>query len=447
MTQNTETTARQPIAREFVREDKLPQLAERLVKMNKQASKVGAEPITAEPTGAEETRVTKIIKDARGGKREIAHLFIEIQVFGDQPKMPGGFTLLGVVDHREALALVNEVPGQTMPAGQRDRGPICDHCEAIRRRSDTFVLRSEAGEVVQVGRQCLGDFLGVSVNDPSRALLFFMGVGEVLGFGDDDDFDMRAYGGSGGSGGWRMDVEGIVQISAAIIDVNGFVSRSRCEQVGQEATSSRVMDFIDPPRFSSNEAAARAEFESWVAKVSAKMTPELDEEVTAAIEWAATQTGDSEFIQNVATLAQLSSVSRKYLGTVVWIIAGYRKAQQRLRETANKAELFGNSQHFGEIKKRMEAELTLIEVRAIDGHFGTSYLTTFVTTEGNKVKWFASNDPTGEYGGFEGGWEIGQTRHVKLTPKNHGEWQGTPETGVNRVAEFIPKVKKTKKSA
>jgi hypothetical protein len=439
MTQKTKT----PIALAFVREDNLPALAERITKINKQASKVGAEPVTVSPTGVEETRVTKVVKDASGQDRNITHQWVEVAVFGEQPKLAGGWTLLAVIDHREAIALVNTVPGVPVsPVGQRDRGPVCDHCNVTRRRSDTFVLLAEDGRIVQVGRQCLADFLGLSSNDPSRALLFFVGLGDVLSFEDDDEISFRAYGGA-----WQLEIASIVKLSGAIIDVNGFVSKSRSESLQQEATSSRVMDFIDPPQFSGRDAAAaRAEFQAWVSKVEAKMTPALDAEVTAAIQWAASQTGDSDFIQNVASLAQLTSVGRKYLGTVVWIMAGYRKDQQRLQEAQSKARLFGNSQHFGTEKQRMEAELTLVDVRAIDGHYGTSYLTTFVTSDGNKAKWFASNDPTdAQYSSFEGGWEVGQTRNVKFTVKSHGDWQGTLETGITRVA--APKAPKAKKKA
>jgi len=437
------TTNTTPIAQEFVRDTHVEAMEARIAKMNKQAAKLGVAPIVAVRTGQEEERVTGHMVDAAGRKFTFRHNFIEFAVYGEQPKLPGGWSLLAVIDHREELPIVNTVPGiPVSPVGQRDRGPICDHCNAIRRRSDTFVLLAEDGRLVQVGRQCLADFLGMASNDPTSALMFFMGIGDVLGF-DNEDMEpggFRAYGAN-----WRLDIVDVVRISGAVTDVNGFVSRSRSEQVGQEATSSRVMDFIDPPRFSGRDAErARAKFRAWVAKVEEKMTPALDEEVTAAIAWAASQTGDSEFIQNVATLAQLKSVSRKYLGTVVWIMAGYRKAQDKLREAEAKAKVFGKSEHVGEVAKRMEADLKLIDVRPIDGDYGTTYITTFVDGDGNKVKWFASNDPQSEYSAFEGGWELDQVRHVKMTPKKHDSYNGVLETVVNRVAPFTPKAKKAK---
>jgi hypothetical protein len=81
---------------------------------------------------------------------------------GETPKLPGGWTLVGVIELLEGNVLLRNVPGETMPVLYRDaaRATLCEHCNTKRNRTATFVVRDEAGAHKQVGRQCLADFLG-----------------------------------------------------------------------------------------------------------------------------------------------------------------------------------------------------------------------------------------------------------------------------------------------
>ncbi len=428
-----------PIAIDFVRKDNLDAIGARIEKMNKQARKLALAPIVAKRTGHEEERVIKTVRNAIGERVEIKHLFVEIAVYGEQPKLPGGWALLGVIDHREKVALINSVPGRQVPADQGKRGEICDHCSTKRRRADTFILEAtDDGRIMQVGRRCLADFLGLTENDPVKAFEFFMGIGKVF-TGEGDELELGGF----GSHDSRLDVAGIVRLSGAIIDTNGFVSRSRAETVGHIPTSQRVLNFLNPPKFSGRDAAiAAAEFRAWAEAVDGKMTDALDAETKLAVEWAtaeAAKPAASEFIAKLGALVECETVARKYLGTVVWIMAGYRKAMERLAEAEAKKSLFSNSSHVGTIKNRIEADLVLIDVRALETDYGTTYLTVFVDTNGNCIKWFASSDPRSEHGAFEGGWKDGQARYVKMTIKKHDTWKGIAQTIVNRIAPSKPK--------
>ena len=185
-----ETTKQANVA--LVPECRLPELDERLVAVSKQARKLGLEPITYTRTGVEELRVIKRIRTALDEFVEHKALFVEIEIHGEIPKLPGGWTLLAVVNHEEGMPIVKCVPGFELPEGQRDRGALCDHCGTARSRKDTFVLRADDGRVVQVGRNCLADFLGVSAFKPEAllALVAFLrdpsaGIGDFE-YGDGD---------------------------------------------------------------------------------------------------------------------------------------------------------------------------------------------------------------------------------------------------------------------
>ena len=91
-----------------------------------------------------------------------------VVVEGERPLLPGGWTFWGVVRHTEDGNLVLSVAGDALPVEFRTAAPTCDHCHTARRRNDTFVVRSEAGEIRRVGRQCLADFLGTGAEDRKR---------------------------------------------------------------------------------------------------------------------------------------------------------------------------------------------------------------------------------------------------------------------------------------
>ena len=118
MTQTIETP--EPIAQGFVIDALFPELTKRLARINKQAAKVGAEPVRFELTGKEKTRAVKgrMVEDVDPETGDSLGRCIhveqfehsaEVAIFGEQPKLLGDWTLLGVIDHREKVALVNAV--------------------------------------------------------------------------------------------------------------------------------------------------------------------------------------------------------------------------------------------------------------------------------------------------------------------------------------------------
>jgi hypothetical protein len=58
-----------------------------------------------------------------------------------------------------------------LPERFRTLGPVCEHCHLSRGRKETFIVRHEDGRMVQVGRQCLRDFLGHDSPDHLVALV------------------------------------------------------------------------------------------------------------------------------------------------------------------------------------------------------------------------------------------------------------------------------------
>ena len=416
-----------PIITAFIPETAIEALEKRLKQVNRQATKLGVEPIRYELTGCEEQRRTKNHEPFvfAGERIEFTERFVEVAVFGEQPKLPGGWMLLGVVDHREALPIVKCVPGNELPEGQRERGPVCDHCDAKRRRVDTFVLRAEGGRVVQVGRQCLGDFLGLSVNDPARQLAWWIGANGVLSGLDDGDYP-------GPRARPMVDVREATLVAAACVDEFGWVSRQRARaDYDATATAARVQSLLFPPIF-----ASRKDGEWWREMrdaVELRATDALKAEVEAALAWAAAHAASkSDYLLNLAACALSGQVGKDKLGLVTSLIAAYRREQERLVHAERKAKLGANSEHVGEVKQRLTRELTLLEKpHANEGAYGVTYRCELIDGDGNLFVWWASNDPTLEQ---NLGLVVGASAKVKATVKKHEEWKGSKRTVVTRLA-------------
>lgn len=403
-------------------EARLPELVDVLVRANKQALKLGVPGITYR-RGAVEDRVVSRVVNAGGLEVKVKARFVEVEIEGTIPVLPGGWTLIAVVNHEEGLPIVKNVPGQELPAGQRERGMICDHCQTSRGRKDTFVVRAENGDVRQVGRNCLADFLGVSGYSPEALLALIRFLAAPLdGFGDPDaeDFGYEGF----ARGRTTIDVVEVVQVAGAMIDEHGWVSRARSQASNGEeaATADGVARFLFPPsRPTEQELAERAQ-------IRGRFTEALANEARAAIEWAARYEGDNDYLLNLKVIASREVVGFDKLGLAVSMMAAYRREVERLRERERKAR---SSTFIGEVKKREVFTLKLVAHRAIDGYYGTTHRCEFETASGATVVWWASNDPT--YG--PDAWPIGEERTVKATVKKHEEFKGLKTTVVTRVTE------------
>ena len=412
-----EAEVRQVAAADRIHELDLAEVEKRIERINRQARKVGAPPVELFIVG-EELRPSKHKLTAEGWVPTQVDRYLEVYVVGSQPSLPGGWRLAGVVDYRQAVPLVSTVPGAELPFDPRDRGATCDHCETARARAEVFVLVDAAGAGVQVGRNCLGDFLGLASNDPAQALIRFASLSDVLGFDEEG-------GGSRGPSGFYL--KEILVLSGAIVNVSGWVARSRAAMEGITSTSARIQEYLNPPKFA-YECKASAEYREWRAKVSEQLADDgwkaLCAEADMAITWAQGRRG-SEFEKELADISQCEFLGVRYLGRAAYILPGFRKEQERLNEAARRTARFATSAWLGAEKQRLELDLELVGVKLIDGDYGTTTLATFDDGKGNQVKWFASNFPE---------WPIGEKRAVKATVKKHDEYKGVKQTVVTRVA-------------
>ncbi len=411
-----------------VLDHRMAELEHKIVKINRRAKKLGCPEVVLEVSEPYDLPV----KDPDTGKVKYLVRKRAVKVVGDPPRVDG-WTLAAKLMHMDGLVIIAAVPGETVPVEFREVSPgRCDHCHAHRLRNDTFLLRCEADDSYKVvGRNCLADFLGG--HDPKRVAAMcelMIAVGEAL----------EAEEGWSCGGHYRLDPIDVLTRTAVAIREVGWLSRTAARNSTMPVMA--TADIVANDFFSIDKR-----YQDQLAK---KATTGDASEAEAAWEWAATaaECSSNDYLYNVQTVAQMTSLDTRLLGIACSILVAYRKFMDReIERRKAKAE----SHHFGTVGKREVFELTLIGYTSCEGYYGTTHIFRFIEGEGNRVTWFSSRDVEWAWGvdeetGDSTELRRGDTFTVKATVKKHEEYKGVAQTVVTRVTPHTPKPKKVRKS-
>jgi hypothetical protein len=388
----------------------------RLVEVNKKAAKLGVPDVTMTVGD----KMVKTIMTPDGGST-LEAIYFNVTINGEVPRYDGwGFT--ASLELTDEGSLIRTMPGMECPPEHRERGNVCDHCGTNRRRANTYVVVHDDGRSMNVGKNCLKDFMGSNRLNPALFANYFS---YLL-----DCFDSPE-----GFGGFRhgdptYDIATVLEVTGAVISSYGWVSGGMI-QAGKHpgpSTASEVRTFLNY-----NDKHASQSEKLMVAKVKAELeaTRELRiAEGQAAVAWI---TGDehakpaNDYIHTIRVLAKRGWLGRKDFGFGCSILSGWRNAMSRKadreREAAASGKVPVESQHVGTIKERREFTLKVNRVMALAGAFGVTHLHLMEDADGNRFKWFGSTSLD----------ESEDFVTVKATVKNHGEYKGIKETILNRV--------------
>lgn len=387
----------------------LPELELRIEKLNKQATKVGAPPITIDVLGSE-------YKDVTQGTMVLRKKMIRVRVNGNPPKM-AGWSLVARVEHMENNAILHVVPGEDNPELRRfykaepDR---CDHCHKVRRRIDTFIVRNNLGEYKQVGRNCLRDFLGGK--DPKGILWYvsaFQDLSEMLNI-------MRTGGGgSSARSEYYQPFEVILAAAVALSNKYGYVS-SKSETKTPTSAEVRFAYFTMPTAHEThNEQEIRH-----VATIDAQ-SPNVKKEVEDIVKWfdaLPKEKLDEPFFHNVHAIREEGHVSSRSVGYVVGLIPTYRREMGLIKQR----QQFAASQHVGQVGQKIPpTQVEVIGVRDYHSGFGPTQIVRFRDTNGNTLSWFNNSS--------DRDFQRGDHMTIIGTVKKHDEYQGHLQTLLTRV--------------
>jgi hypothetical protein len=382
--------------------ENLPALEKRINRYIKQAEKNGA-PTPVFNITDETDEETK-----KENGRSYIHTYRFVIAAGDPPSLEG-WTFVATLDHSLDETVIRTAPGQEVDlSAYRNADPTCDHCNRIRSRKDTYIVKHEDGTIKQVGRTCLQDF--ISTLTPARIVNYFNFLRELR------DTDSEFYEAKG-----ERVYDPITYLShvACVIREYGWTSASQAYDYGNIATKQAAADNLYDQE---NQRKDKQGSPLWTDP-----SDEDRELAVAALETARAIDPDSDFDHNLKAIASANHWTYRHLGIAAYIVQHHKRqiekqVKQELHEQRVQAS---TNEHFGEIKDRLELCLTVTAIHEIENHFSygasATYITTFEDSEGRKFKWFGSYPL-----------EVGETLEGRWTIKKHDEYKGIKETVITR---------------
>lgn len=423
-----------------VPEINLAKLTDVIAKMNKKAAKLGCEPVAL---SVEFLEVKWLIVHKKGkehgyewvSKEKLANLpagyvnvnesmgFYSVKVSGKYPHYNGWkfvASMEAIVTKDEQVEnLIKTVPGESCPTDFSLKIGVCEHCNQKRNRKKNFVLAHEAGSYKCVGSSCIADFLGGKSPEAYAAQAeWLMAIDEACS-------DCEEYLGGGSIGAKGEDIESYLKVVSWVIDTNGWRSVSSCE-FGGIPTATWASRILNPHPLDS--ADLKDVQDKYYAK-SAEESAKHEAIAKAAIEYYSAlsdaEVENNNFLHNCRLIAKCEWVGNKNLGIAAWLVAGYLKHVEKLKEEERKAKLPA-SVHVGVVGKRESFKVECLAVYKSEGQYGTTGIHKLITAEGSVLIWFASEGTD---------WlSVGSKYEVKATVKSHGEYKGQKQTTVVRVS-------------
>ena len=284
--------------------------------------------------------------------------------------LPGGWTFVASLDCEGDAPIVSNPTGAEIPEAILAAHGECDHCQTKRRRVHTVVVQAEDGRFLQVGKSCLGEFLG-DANFAVEALSKFEPSSWILLGAESDDFDRESY----RAGDFGLDVDGVTRLAIAAIDAWGWTSKKVAFEHDRLATADRVSEMLWAPKVDEETRAA----------IDASRTDEVAAEAEAAIEWAKTLTG-SEYERNLAELAKRGDVRTRHFGLLVSLASAYRRHVEHETMRRKEAETLVPAP-----EGRVEIEGEILTAKRRDSEYGiTIKLLVLCDGEGGKYKVWVS---------------------------------------------------------
>lgn len=341
----------------------------------------------------------------------------EVFVTGTVPRVATGHEFVAKLHHMGGAAIVMQPEGApAMPAHYRTRGSFCDHCNTKRPRHDTFVLRSEAGDYVQVGRSCLADFMPPRDAEAIVALAAYIdSAHDVLSGEESESRGARDQG--------DMSLETLLAAAVRVVEVEGaFVSRKTAEQYGYRLTSDAAYTLVEAPFHPMAQWAHAAKKAYGFGYLEADSTQRA--KARAAMAWAAGLTDeecDGEYLRNLRALARLGFCDRKTIGIAASLPTAYARAMGAIAE--RKARAQGPAKcHLGTVGGKVSLTVTVLRVVAASSQYGTTFFHVMRDDNGNSLVWRSSGHSYAE----------GERYALTGTVKEHGEYKGEPQTVLTR---------------
>ena len=379
-----------------------------LAKLNKRARKIGCNEVSYNIVDEK----TTTHKTAGGHKYDVR--WLEIEFDGQGPKI-NGWRFLGTLDHNAlpGQVIVDTVPGEKIPEYFHDSDAVCDHCEKIRRRNQTFVLiNEETEEYRRVGRQCVREFIGYDVKD---VMWFLTRLRNLVGSLGGDEWR-----GGGGYQEMYFDPTEVLAVTAAVIEKEGWVSKKVAWEQDRVPTASWVGQVYFPP------IPRDDYYDRWVDGLDLK-NDKWHKLAEAARAWLKEQSADGEYWHNLHAIDKADIVSGKLFGYWCSLISTYQRAMYRQREKARTAEPKAKklNEHIGTPKERIELTVEVATLTHHDSRFGVVHKHQMLDNDGRTIIWWANT--------MSADMVAGGKYRITAKVKKHDEFRDWKQTLVTHV--------------
>lgn len=366
--------------------DNLPELEFRIAGLNKKAAKLGMAPIvlTKGPTYVKKVERRESDfglgdHDGSTGRYEIVRM--KITLTGETPKI-NGWEFVALLQHEDGGTIIKATPG--VPEGTlksyRNATPACAHCQTTRRRNDTFVVQHETGELKQVGRNCLRDFLGhANPHGLASYAELLMVAGDLCTTGGECD----AFGlGMGQSK--AVSLQSFTRTVVAAVRQFGWLSRTKAREMGREGAATADLALAEMFRKPATKAVVPN-----ITGADGEDAATLLKYVTEKFE-AADPEKLSDYEHNLRVAVLSGYVTAKSAGIAGSLVV---YAQRAIAEDVErKLVATGVRKHVGTIGERPTLVLTVLTINAVDTEFGTVRYFNFRDADGNRLVWKSSGN-------------------------------------------------------
>lgn len=313
--------------------------------------------------------------------------YIPFTVTQVEPIKFSGWTFAGTIEHgwdedgkgMNLLRMAPSFTGET-PKSYRTDAPTCDHCQTSRRRTETFVVHHEDGQLKRVGRQCLADYLGGKEGkDILSAARWFRSLRTAF----EDEMGSCGFGG----GVWRVGILDALIWTATTVRTSGWLSRTAAREQGRETATADIA-WNNVTRAVGLRRPTKGE----------EPLPEVAEQdrkdAAEALEWARNidEDTDSDYLHNLRVICSRGSCSAKEVGLAASAVATY--IRERDRAIAMRIRMSKPSNFMGEVGQRFGGKgktgIPAIEANVVrrshyEGMYGVTTIIVVQTDEGNEL--------------------------------------------------------------
>jgi len=343
---------------------------------------------------------------------------------------------VGTIEHHAEGNIIRNATDLAIPARYYNAPCVCEHCNTIRSRRDTYLVYNElTEEFKQVGHTCLQDFTsGMSAELVAQYISLF----DVLieGSAPIPGCHIEPY----------YDLKDVLCYALELCKHFGYIKYDPYDPESlpkDTATKAMTIDCLD--RF---ERGRKNMFNEYLeTRLPATFSAYSDENKQKAEDiinyFKNVDDTTSDYFHNLKVIASEGCTSERNIGYAVSMVPSYRREVEKIeaaakRENAHKAEAEA-SQFVGSVGDKLIVNVASATcVYSSESIYGMQYLYKFVGTDNNVYMWSTSNyiDDTD------------LVESVKGSVKNHEEFRGVKQTILTRCKVTLkPKEKKEEEHA